>query len=129
MVARSAIRSATSAAIAPVELRDLGAGATSSSGSADSHHPAIWLTWMLFSPNVRGMFGFDLEEDGDLAEEPRDVVRVGPEREEAVPVRRGRPGDQQRAPGGAPEQPGHVREVGGHELAAAFGVRRPARCG
>ena len=68
--------------------------------------------------------GVDLEEERHRADERRDVVAVGAQREVPVPVHRGRRRQHQRALRRLPQQARHLAEVVGDELAAALVERR-----
>ena len=82
-------------------------------------HPAGHLTAVDLVATERPRHALvHLEEERHLPDERSDVVAAGAEGEVPVAVHRCGGGEDQRALGGLSEQPGHLAEVVGHELAA-----------
>ena len=100
---------------------DVGGLATGDLHEADGRprsSPATWLTWMLVAPERARHPGVHLEEERHVSDEGRDVVAVRAEREVAVPVHRRGGGEHHRTSRRLAQQPWHLAEVVGHQLAA-----------
>ena len=100
-------------------------GATSTSGRSTSVHPTTWLACTWLRPNVRGIGCWPRGRRAP-PDERGHVVAVGAEREVAVAVHRRGGGHHQRAAGRLPQEPGHLAEVVGHQLAAPLVEGGPA---